>query len=40
MDDQKKDDPDPERSPKKNHPQNYRPIKCLPTMFKILRAQI
>ena len=38
MDYQRKDNSDPEK--KRNAPDDYRPIKRLPTMCKILTAQI
>ena len=41
IDDQKKDHIDPERPRLKGTaPNNYRPIMCLPMMWKILTAQI
>ena len=40
MDDQKEDHSDPEGSPQRNRPNNYRPITCLPIMWKLLTAQI
>ena len=40
MDDQRKDDIDLKRPMKRNRPNNYRPIMCLPIMWKILTVQI
>ena len=37
---QKKDHTDPKRPRKETAPIKYRPITCLPMMFKILTAQI
>ena len=36
MDDQRKDHPDPKRPQKESTSNNYRPIMCLPMMWKIL----
>ena len=41
MDNQRKNHPDPESLlPKKIAPINYRPLTCLPIMWKILMVQI
>ena len=40
MEDQSKDYPDAERPQKGTASNNYRPIKCLPMMRKILKAKI
>ena len=40
VDDQRKDHIDPEEPLKGNNPNNYRPITCLPMMWKISAAQI
>ena len=40
MEDQREDHSDPKRPPQKSTPNNYRPIRCLPIMWKTLTAQI
>ena len=40
MDDQRKDHIDPKEPKQRNRPKNYKPMTCLPMMWKILTAQI
>ena len=40
MDDKKKENPNEKITKKKTAPQNYRPITCLPMMWKMLTAHI